>query len=556
MMSAKRASGASRVVAGLTAAGGYADGPIHRDGAPATGATPPAPGPGDPARERARLETAIAAAGAALCALLARLGADEEAAGIVEFQVAMLEDEALSAPAYRAIEAGAEAAAAWRAAMDRALADYETAEDSYFRARAADLADLRERVCRALAGADTGSIPPGAVFLGEDLPPSRFLETDWQGGGVALFAGSANSHVAMLARSRGVPMVIALDAAAANLVDADPVDADLSGDAILDGEAGVLVLNPSREERALYEAKRRELRAADARAQRHLDKPAVTKTGEGVTVLINVAGPEDLSGVDPKHCDGIGLVRTEFLFYRTDGLPDEAAQYAFYRDIVAWAGGKPVTLRTLDAGGDKPIPGLTPRGESNPFLGVRGLRLSLRRPEVFKVQLRAMLRAAALGPVKIMLPMVTAPEELAAARALLAEARGELARDDVDIGEPALGMMVEVPSAAIAIDEFDADFYSIGSNDLVQYVTACGRDVGGLGDLARPDGTAVLRLIAAVVRHGRESGREVSLCGDAAGEPAVLPRLLDAGLRVVSVAPASLARTKAAIALYDGAEHG
>ncbi len=547
MMSAKPDSSTARVLLGSAAAGGFAAGPIHYEGARPQGARAPAGGRSDPGRERVRLDAAIAEATRALFELLDRLGKEAEAAGIVEFQVAMLEDTALAGAAYRAIEDGQDAVSAWHAAMDRALGDYETAEDPYFRARAADLADMRDRVCRGLEGGGAGQIPRGAIFVGEDLPPSRFLETDWQGGGVALFAGSANSHVAMLARARGVPMLIGLEPAAG---------AGLRGFAILDGEGGALTLSPTREQVALFAAKRREKSAADERALRFLDKPALTKTGEAIAVMINVAGPEDLETVDSRHCDGVGLVRTEFLFHSTDGRPDEEAQYAFYRDIVRWAGGKPVTLRTLDAGGDKPIPGLTVHGETNPFLGVRGLRLSLRRPDVFKVQLRAMLRAAAHGPVKIMLPMVTAPDELAAARALLNEARRDLAGEGAEVGKPALGMMVEVPSAAIAIDEFDADFYSIGTNDLVQYVTACGRDVGGLGSLARPDSTAVLRLIEGVARHGRETGREVSLCGDAGGDPAVLPRLLEAGLRVLSVAPSALARTKAAIALYDGAKHG
>jgi phosphoenolpyruvate-protein phosphotransferase (PTS system enzyme I) len=547
MMSAKPDNRTARVLSGSAAAGGFAAGPIYHEGARPQGAWSPVGGQGDSGRERVRLDAAIAEATLALSELLNRLGGDTEAAGIVEFQVAMLEDEALTGAAYRAIEDGQDAVSAWLAAMDRALGDYETAEDPYFRARAADLADIRDRVSRGLEDGSAGKIPEGAIFVGEDLPPSRFLEVDWQGGGIALFAGSAASHVAMLARSRGVPMLIGLEPAAA---------ADLRGFAILDGEGGALTLRPTREQAALFEAKRSEKMAADERALRFLDKPAVTKSGEAVAVMINVAGPEDLKAVDPHHCDGIGLVRTEFLFHSTDGRPDEATQYAFYRDIVRWADGKPVTLRTLDAGGDKPIPGLTVDGETNPFLGVRGLRLSLRRPDVFKVQLRAMLRAAAHGPVKIMLPMVTAPEEFAAARALLDEARRDLAGAGADLGEPALGMMVEVPSAAIAVDEFDADFYSIGTNDLVQYVTACGRDVGGLGSLARADSTAVLRLIAGVARHGRETGREVSLCGDAAGDPAVLPRLLEAGLRVLSVAPFALARTKAAIARYDGAKHG
>jgi len=549
MMSTHRNRAAPRAFSGTVAAGGFAAGPIFADAANAAEAAraqEPAAGGADAGRERARLDAAIAEATLALSDLLDRLD-DEAAAGMVEFQVAMLEDEALVEPAYRAIEDGLDAAAAWRRAMDLALADYESAEDPYFRARASDLADMRDRVCRGLEGAGAGAIPTGAIYVGRDLPPSRFLETDWQGGGIALFAGSANSHVAMLARSRGVPMVIDLAAAEG---------AELEDSALLDGAAGTLTLNPNREEAALFEAKKRDAAAAEARALRFLDKPAVTKSGEAVAVMVNVAGPEDIESLDPGHCDGVGLVRTEFLFHGSGAQPDEETQYAFYRDIVRWAAGKPVTLRSLDAGGDKPIPGLTVDGETNPFLGVRGLRLSLRRPEVFKVQLRAMLRAAAHGPVKIMLPMVTAPQELTAARAVLNEARRDLTDQGAEFGDPALGMMVEVPSAAIAIDEFDADFYSIGSNDLVQYVTASGRDVAGLGDLARPDCTAVLRLIARVARRGRDTGREVSLCGDAAGDPVVLPKLLEAGLRVVSVAPSALARTKAAIAAYEGADHG
>jgi len=536
----------SRTWPGTVAAGGFAAGRIYAEADRPGSATAPAHSKTNPSRERASLDSAISQASVALTKLLERFD-DEEASGIVEFQLAMLGDDALVEPAYQAIENGTDASLAWSKAMEQAMAEYETADDPYFRARASDLADMRDRVLRGLEGIGAGEIPAGAIFVGQDLPPSRFLETDWQGGGIALFSGSANSHVAMLARSRGVPMLIDLEA---------DVSAAFDGTALLDGTGGTLTLNPTREETALFHANRCEAAAAETRALQFLDKPAVTKTGERIAVMVNVAGPEDIKVLDPGYCDGVGLVRTEFLFHGSDGPPDEERQFAFYRDIVAWAGGRPVTLRTLDAGGDKPIPGLTVDGESNPFLGIRGLRLSLRQPEVFKVQLRAMLRAAAFGPVKIMLPMVTAAEELSSARVVLDEARAELVGEGTEVGVPSFGMMVEVPSAAIAIDEFDADFYSIGSNDLVQYVTACGRDAGGLGDLARSDCTAVLRLIAGVVRHGRATGREVSLCGDAAGDPAQLPRLLEAGLRVISVAPSALARTKAAVAAYQGAEHG
>jgi len=231
-------------------------------------------------------------------------------------------------------------------------------------------------------------------------------------------------------------------------------------------------------------------------------------------------------------------------------LPDEDRQYAVYRRILDWAAGRPVTIRTLDAGGDKPIAGLTIDGESNPFLGVRGVRLSLARPDIFSVQLRALARAAVHGELKIMLPMVTVPEELEASRALLDAALADLAKRGEPAARPALGMMVEVPAAALAIERFDAAFFSIGSNDLTQYVTASARDIGAVAPLADVKNPAVLRLIAEVAAHGARIGREVSLCGDAAGDPSIVPALLQAGLTSLSMAPNAVGAVKAAIARH------
>ncbi len=207
-------------------------------------------------------------------------------------------------------------------------------------------------------------------------------------------------------------------------------------------------------------------------------------------------------------------------------------------------------VRTLDAGGDKPIPGLTPEGERNPFLGLRGLRLSLARPEVFRIQLRALARAAALGPLKVMAPMVSAPDELLRFRALFDEVLAELAAAGVAAARPAQGMMVEVPAAALSIAAFDADFVSIGSNDLIQYVMAASRDEPAVAGLYRPRDPAVLELIARVVATGRRQGKEVSLCGEMASDPALVPDLLACGLRRLSVAPAALGAVKAAIAAW------
>jgi phosphotransferase system enzyme I (PtsI) len=242
-------------------------------------------------------------------------------------------------------------------------------------------------------------------------------------------------------------------------------------------------------------------------------------------------------------------VRTELLFH--SGMPDEQAQYVVYRRIVEWAEGRPVTIRTLDAGADKPIPGLTLDDERNPSLGVRGLRLSFAFPEVFRTQLRALARAAVHGNVKMMLPMVTSPRELDRARAMLDEEVMRLRSSGTPATRPSLGIMVEVPAAAIAADLFPAEFFSIGSNDLTQYVAAAGRDVNALTDLADPSQPAVLRLIRYVVDVAAARGAEVSLCGDAGADPAMVPRLLGVGLRTLSVAPALVGRTKRAIAGTD-----
>ena len=242
----------------------------------------------------------------------------------------------------------------------------------------------------------------------------------------------------------------------------------------------------------------------------------MTADGTPIRIMLNISDPRELAGLDPSICDGIGLVRTELLFHDRHGLPGEEQQYGVYRQIAEWAQGRPVTIRTLDAGGDKSIPGLTPARESNPFLGVRGMRLSLARPDVFRTQLRALARAAMHGDLRIMLPMVTQPRELALARGMLDDEISALTAAGVPARRPSLGIMVEVPAAAIAADRFDADFFSIGSNDLTQYAAAAGRDIGAVADLSDPVQPAMLRLYpvrrrrGAPTRHRRELMRR---CG-------------------------------------------
>ena len=507
-----------------------------------------------PAEEQARLEAAAVTARQQLEALAG--GQDADAVEVLEFQIELLGDPELIAPAGAAIAEGAAAAEAWTAAIGGLIAEYDSEEDDYFRARAADLRDLKDRVLRALAdegsaAADRAAPDSIGIYVAEELAPSRFLEIDWtRFRGAALTGGSTAGHVAILARARGVPMLIGLEA---------PLSALGSGTAaVLDAEQGRLVVAPEAGHLARYQARAAEREIEIERERALLPNPALTAGGERVQLLVNIDDPAVIDALDPAHCDGIGLTRTELQFYglaeRHGALPDEDMQVQLYRRILTWASGRPVTIRTLDAGGDKPLDGLTLKGETNPFLGVRGLRLSLAHPEVFLLQLRALARAAAdcESPLKVMLPMVTAPWEMAEARRLLEEALAALRVSGVPAARPALGMMVEVPAAALGIGRFDADFFSIGSNDLIQYVTATNREEKALGRLYDPLDPGVLELIRRVAAHGRDSGREVSLCGDMASDPRCIPALLDAGLRVLSVAPAALGRTKAAIAAWGG----
>ena len=388
------------------------------------------------------------------------------------------------------------------------------------------------------AGTDSDPPSPGSILAARDMSPDCFLATDWsQGGAVLLTAGSPSSHLAVLARARGIPVIIGLGG--------DP--GALVGDALVDGERGEVVLSPGAERRQAFAVLQAEADHVRVAAAPLMGRPARTGDGTPVAVQLSVTDPADLAAVSPDQCDGIGLVRTEFLF-RRGVLPGEAAQFGVYRTLVEWAGGKPVTLRTLDAGGDKPIPGVAAPGESNPFMGLRGVRLSLRQPDLFRIQLRALLRAAAYGSLRVMLPMVTVPAELEAVRLLMDAEEADLRAAGTRCARPPLGIMVEVPAAALAVDLFDAAFVSIGMNDLTHYVTAAGRDAGEVAALADPSHPGVLRLIATVVESSRGAGREVSLCGDAAGDPAHIPALLKAGIRSLTVAPTALARTKLALA--------
>jgi phosphotransferase system enzyme I (PtsI) len=509
---------APRDLRGRPAAPGRALGAVHR-----AEERPLPSGPPGESDARAALEAAAALAAGELKALSER--SDEESAGILDFQIELLLDGELLAPALERIGKGEGAALAFAAAMNAHMDTIAGGGDA-FALRAADLADLKSRVLDALAGRTRADFPQGTVYVGRDMPPSLFLAHDWSGGGgIALSAGSAASHVAMLARSRGVPMVVGLGAL--------PVE---SGDRLLvDGSEGVVRLDP--EERLLS------------------PPPSVVAAPvpyAGVAprarLFANIDTLADLDTLDPALVEGVGLVRTEFLLPSAAEVLDEECHLARYRRILDRLAGRPVTLRLLDVGGDKALPGLV-EGSPASVLGERGVRFLIAHPDLARLQARALLRAAAHGPVSVLLPMVTLPAELVAMAQLFDEEAARLERQGIAFARPPLGIMVEVPASAFTLDLFtQAAFFSVGTNDLMQYLAAAARDNPAVAHLYAGAETAMFRLLEHIATTARAIGRPVSLCGDLAAEPAALSRLLDIGLHDLSVAPSRLAGLRAALA--------
>lgn len=472
---------------------------------------------------------------------------DELGAEILEFQELLLGDDEILGPVRKRISEGMSADSAWSEVLKTEIDDYASSDGEYMAARASDLADLRDRVLNAMMANGSGQTPEptlGDVIVADDIGPSVLI--DWAdrnlAAGVALGAGSATAHSAIVARSKGLPMAVGISG----------LEDIRSGAALLlDGDAGTVTVGAQ-----ARLAKIRDTRMAKVKEARRIEaefaaKPALTASGKPIKVLLNVEDPDDLEKLNPKICDGIGLFRTEFLFMG-ECLPSEEVQYNAYRRVVEWADGRPVTIRTLDAGGDKPVAGLTMVSETNPFLGVRGLRLSLANLAQFRMQLRAISRAAALGPVKAMLPMVTVPSEFAEAEKHLDEALRALEAEGTACAKPALGIMVETPAAALTAADWPAEFYSIGSNDLVQYVTACARDNPRVAGLADPANPAVLELMRRTVEAGRARDAEVSICGEMASDPEHVHSLLEVGLDTLSVTAAYAGRVKHAISKFGG----
>ncbi|WP_186127307.1 phosphoenolpyruvate--protein phosphotransferase [Burkholderia gladioli] len=475
----------------------------------------------DPLDAATRLEAALASTARELEALARETGArlGEAEGAIFAAQRELLDDAALLDETARRVVDGHGLAWSWHRATEQQAAKLAALPDPLLAARAADLRDVARRVLGHLGDADVegsadvsgdgaGQGAP-AILIAEDLTPSDTAQLDPAVTlGFCTVAGGPTSHTAILARTMGVPAAVACGAALLALRDGEHV--------VLDGNAGRLYAGVSAADRERAAEAQRRFVEAQHRAAANRALPAVTLDGHVLEIGANITRPAQVKAAIENGADGVGLMRTEFLFLERHDAPDEEEQYACYRQMVEASGGRHLIIRTLDIGGDKQVPYLNLPHESNPFLGVRGLRLCLRRPELFVPQLRALYRAAMHGPLWIMFPMVSTLDEARQAIALAETVRAEL-----DAPKVPLGIMVETPSAAALADHFAelVDFFSIGTNDLTQYVLAIDREHPELARMAQSLHPAVLRMIAQTVDGARRHRKWVGVCGGLAGEP-------------------------------------
>ena len=509
---------------------------------------------GDPEAEWQELTRALdkvrAEIGAARESVAARAG--EYSAAIFDAHLLFLDDEALLGPARRAIfEEGKNAAEAWHTAAEAVAADYRGLEDEYLRARAEDLTGVARQVVAALTGgAAAASLSAPGIVVAADLTPADTASLDRKLAlGVATAGGSPTSHSAILARSLGIPAAVGLGEALLSV----PEGTEL----LLDGDAGVVNVEPSEELAAEYQrrAAAREETARSARAA--AAEPAVTRDGRRIEVVANIGSPDDVPAAIENGAEGVGLLRTEFLFLERDSMPSEDEQYAVYRSVAKALEGRPLILRTLDVGADKPLPYLPLRPEANPFLGVRGIRLALEQPELLETQLRAVLRTAAEYPLKVVFPMVATLDEYRQAKAAIADARVALEQAGLPTPEELeVGVMVEVPAAALSAEQFapEVDFFSLGTNDLVQYTMAAERGNASVAALADGLNPSVLRLIRIVAEAARGHGKWVGVCGELASDPEAVPVLVGLGVAELSANAPAIPAVKQAVRGVDAEE--
>ncbi len=493
----------------------------------------------DAEAEVAKLEATLAAAEEELRGLYetAKEKMGEQEAEIFDAHLTILGDEySVREPIIQRIrEQKQNAAAAITDQFDELAQMFRSLGDELMAERAADAEDLKQqlpRICLGCGRQDLSVLPGDVIVLAEELTPSDTVRMDTAHvKGIATRLGGATAHSAIIARTLGIP--------AAAGIDGWQTEALNGHMAILDGADGTLTVDPTDEETACYQSRKAQADCEAQALEAFRTSPSQTKDGAALEICANIGTPQEAQQAMKYGADGVGLFRSEFLFMDRDALPTEDEQFEAYRTAAQTMAGKPLIIRTLDVGGDKKLPTLELPHEDNPFLGFRAIRMTLSHPEIFRPQLRAILRAAAYGDVRVMFPMIGSMDQLREAKALLREQEQTLQAEGVPTGPVKVGMMVEIPAAAVLAEEFakEVDFFSIGTNDLTQYTLAVERGNAAVAHLYAPEHPAVLRLIAMTAQAAAERHIPCGMRGEAAGDPKLAPAFVGMGVNELSMSP-------------------
>lgn len=477
----------------------------------------------------------------------------EHNAEILEGHILLLTDPGMDEITKGAIMSGTCAEAAFESTCDMFAGMFQMADDELTRQRATDIGDIKVRMLKILTGTpdvNISEVPAGTILVAEDLTPSMTAGIVKENvAGIITAVGGKTSHSAILARALEIPAVLSVDGIV------DKVSDGMT--AVVDGCDGICILDPSQEEIDEYQAKREKYLSDKALLEVYRGKDTVTADGVKVHLYGNIGNPEDAKQVAACDGEGVGLFRTEFLFMGASELPSEEEQFQAYKAAAETMEGREVIIRTLDVGGDKDIPYLGLEKEDNPFLGFRAVRYCLQNKDSYRVQLRALLRASAFGDIKIMVPLVTCVDEIRSVKALVKELMAELDAENIAYNKDIqVGAMIETPAASLIADLLakEADFFSIGTNDLTQYTMAVDRGNAKVAYLYSSYNPAVLRSMKNIIEAANAAGIMVGMCGEAAADPLLIPLLISFGLGEFSVSATSVLATRGTIAKWSKAE--
>lgn len=477
----------------------------------------------------------------------------EHNAEILEGHILLLTDPGMDEITKGSIMSGTCAEAAFESTCDMFAGMFQMADDELTRQRATDIGDIKVRMLKILTGTpdvNISEVPAGTILVAEDLTPSMTAGIVKENvAGIITAVGGKTSHSAILARALEIPAVLSVDGIV------DKVSDGMT--AVVDGCDGICILDPSQEEIDEYQAKREKYLSDKALLEVYRGKDTVTADGAKVHLYGNIGNPEDAKQVAACDGEGVGLFRTEFLFMGASELPSEEEQFQAYKAAAETMEGREVIIRTLDVGGDKDIPYLGLEKEDNPFLGFRAVRYCLQNKDSYRVQLRALLRASAFGDIKIMVPLVTCVDEIRSVKALVKELMAELDAENIAYNKDIqVGAMIETPAASLIADLLakEADFFSIGTNDLTQYTMAVDRGNAKVAYLYSSYNPAVLRSMKNIIEAANAAGIMVGMCGEAAADPLLIPLLISFGLGEFSVSATSVLATRGTIAKWSKAE--